>query len=227
MSPAPAAGSVSARFREQIAHVIGPYSDACTRLVEHPRVAELWPEYLVVQHQIIRATVPLTEAALRQARALPAGDPVAAPLAEYLIDHVGEEHDHDLALLADLELIGLRREEVLPRMPSPAVAALVGSQYYWLLHHHPVTLLGFVGVMEGYPPTPELIETLVTRTQLPRESFSTFLEHGELDPGHRDHLNETLDALPLTREHERAIGISALTTVGLATPVLEELLQRA
>ena len=29
-------------------------------------------------------------------------------------------------------------------MPSPAVAALVGSQYYWLLHHHPVALLGFV-----------------------------------------------------------------------------------
>jgi len=209
-------------MRRTIALAVDPYAAACTRLVEHPRLRELWPEYLVVQHQIIRATVPLTEAALEQARSLE-DDPLAGPLAEYLVEHVDEERGHDDDLLADLELLGVPREAVLARMPSPAVAALVGAQYYWLRHHHPVAFLGFVGVMEGYPPTTELVDTLVARTGFPREAFSTFAEHGELDPGHRDHLDETLDALPLADEHEAAIRLSALTTLDLATDVIERL----
>ena len=61
------------RLRRKLSLAIGPFGAGCTALVEHPQLAELWPEYLIRQHQIIRATVPLTEAALRQARALPAG----------------------------------------------------------------------------------------------------------------------------------------------------------
>jgi hypothetical protein len=191
--------------------------------VLHPRVRELWPEYLVVQHQIIRATVPLTHAALERARTL--DEPLGLPLARYLELHVDEELGHDETLLGDLQLLGRRREAVLERMPSPSIASLVGAQYYWILHHHPVAFLGYVGVMEGYPPTEELVSTVVERTGFPREAFSTFAEHGELDPGHRDHLDLTLDALPLTERHEQVIGAAAIATVALATRVLEELLQ--
>ena len=54
------------------------------------------------------------------------------------------------------------------RMPSPTVAALVGSQYYWIFHYHPVALLGFVALfVEGHPPTPQLIEVLNERTGFP------------------------------------------------------------
>jgi len=189
--------------------------------VDDPRLPELWPEYLVVQHQIIRATVPLTRVALDRANEL--GDDPAG-LAVYLELHVDEELGHDETLLDDLVLLGLERGEVLERMPSPAVASVVGAQYYWILHHHPVAFLGYVGVMEGYPPTDELVELLVARTGFPREAFRTFSEHGELDPGHRDHLDRTLDALPLTERHEQVIGASAIATVGLATTALEELL---
>jgi heme oxygenase-like protein len=214
----------SARFRGKLELVIGPYSEACARLVDDPRLRELWPEYLVVQHQIIRATVPLTRVALDEAKAL--GDDPAG-LADYLELHVDEELGHDETLLDDLELLGLARGQVLARMPSPAVASLVGAQYYWILHHHPVAFLGYVGVMEGYPPADELVELLIERTGFPREAFGTFAEHGELDPGHRDHLDRTLDALPLTPEHEAAIGVSALATLPLATRVLAELLGEA
>jgi len=225
LSVASAAATPSIRLRRKLALAVGPLASACTALVEHPRLAELWPEYLVVQHQIIRATVPLTQAALARARDRE-DDPVAPGLAEYLDEHVGEELGHDDDLLADLEALGLGRDEVLARMPSPTVAALVGSQYYWIDHHHPIAFLGYVALMEGYPPTAELMETLEARTRLPSDGFRTFAEHGELDPGHRDHLDETLDSLPLTREHEAAMAVSAASAASLAARAVEEVLSR-
>jgi len=210
--------TTSARVRRKLAAEVAPLSAACTALVEHPRLRELWPEYLVLQHQIIRATVPLTEAALERTRKLQ-GDRL---LVTYLKEHVGEELNHDEGLLEDLESLGLGRAEVLGRMPSAAVAALVGAQYYWIHHHHPVAFLGYVALMEGYPPTTELIETLAARTGYPEDSFRTFAQHAELDPGHRDHLDETLDALPLGEREEAAIVASASATAILAAKAVSE-----
>ena len=156
--------------------------------------------------------MPLTEAALARSRELPETDPLAVPLAAYLEEHVDEELGHDETLLDDLELVGVDRASAVARMPSPTVAALVGSQYYWILHYHPVAFLGFVAVMEGYPPTTELIEELIERTGFPPEAFRTYVEHADLDPGHRDHLDRTLDSLALTAEHESALGVSAIAT---------------
>ena len=225
-APVAAESRASVRLRRKIALVVQPYSAACTALVSNPRLRELWPEFLILQHEIIRATVPLTEAAAEQARALPDDDLLADPLASYLDEHVDEELHHDEVLLDDLELLGVDRESVLGRMPPPTVAALVGCQYYWLRHYHPLTFLGYIAVMEGYPPTPELIETLVERTGYPRAAFKTFTEHSELDPGHRDHLDRILDSLPLTPPQEAVLSISAMTTAELAARALEELLER-
>jgi hypothetical protein len=214
--------TTSARIRRELAAEVGPLTAACTALVEHPRLREVWPEYLVLQHQIIRATVPLTEAALARARELP--DPLREPLAAYLAEHVDEELHHDEGLLGDLELLGLSRHEVLGRMPPTSVATLVGAQYYWIHHHHPVAFLGYVALMEGYPPTPGLIDTLAARTGFPQETFRTFAEHADLDPGHKDHLDRTLDELPLDEEHERMIVTSASTTAALAARAISEIL---
>ena len=163
--------------------------------------------------------MPLTETALARAREL--GDDA---LAAYLAEHVTEELGHDETLLGDLELLGVDRATVLGRMPSPSVAGLVGGQYYWIHHYHPVAFLGYVALMEGYPPTTDLIEALIERTGYPRAAFTTYLEHAELDPGHRDHLDETLDALPLEPRDEGIIGISAIETAMWAARSLEELL---
>jgi Iron-containing redox enzyme len=192
--------------------------------VQHPRVAELWPDYLMMQYAIIRATVPLTEAALARSRTLQDGEPLAVPLATYLEEHVVEELHHDDVLLGDLEVVGVDRSTVLERLPSPTVAALVGSQYYWILHYHPVAFLGYVALMEGYPPTPELIQTLRGATGFPQEAFRTYVQHAELDPGHRDRLDRTIDSLPLAEWHESALGVSAVATAAYATRALEELL---
>jgi hypothetical protein len=166
--------------------------------------------------------VPLTETALERAETLPGQD----VLARYLLEHVEEELHHDATLLDDLELLGVDRSSVLDRMPSPEVAALVGRQYYWILHFHPIAFLGFVAFMEGYPPTPELIETLIERSGLPRAAFTTYIEHAELDPGHRDRLDRLLDSLPLDEPHEAALGVSAIATAITAARSLEAIVDQ-
>jgi hypothetical protein len=128
-APLQAATTPSVRLRRKIDLVIQPFAASCRALVTHPRLAELWPAFLITQHAIIRATVPLTNAAATGAAAMAAVDPVAPGLARYLEEHVEEEQGHDDSLLDDLELIGVDRATVLGRMPSPAVASLVGCQY--------------------------------------------------------------------------------------------------
>jgi Iron-containing redox enzyme len=193
----------------------------------HPRIAELWPAYLIRTHLIIRATVPLMESAVGRARELAGADPVAAGVASYLEVHSEEERDHDEWLLDDLELIGVDRATVLARLPSPTIAALVGSQYYWALHYHPVAVLGYISLMEGFPPPAELIEDLIARTGYPREAFRTYAAHGELDPHHREELDEAIDSLPLTREQEILLGLSAMSSIGFLARSIEEVMEDA
>jgi len=155
-----------------------------------------------------------------------AADPMASGLHRYLKEHVKEELGHDDLLLDDLELLGVKRATVLSRMPSPSVASLVGAQYYWIHHHHPIAFLGFVALMEGHPPTSALIETLISATGYPRAAFQTLAEHGELDPGHCERLDRTIDALSLTAEHEAIMGISAMHSAMLLPPTIEEILEQ-
>jgi pyrroloquinoline quinone (PQQ) biosynthesis protein C len=222
-----AATTPSVRLRRKIDLVIQPFAAACRTLVADPRLAELWPAYLITQHAIIRATVPLTEAAATRAAAMARADPVAPGLTRYLEEHVEEERGHDDSLLDDLELLGVDRATVLGRIPSPSVASLVGCQYYWIYHHHPIAFLGFIALMEGHPPTRKLIETLISATGYPRAAFHTFDEHSELDPGHRDRLDRTIDSLPLTREHETILGISAMHSATLLPRTIEDILEQA
>ena len=165
--------AASGYLRRKIGLVLPALVDASDRVCKHPRVRELYPEYLVTSHCIIRASVPLMETGRERALALADDDPVAAALAPYYEHHIPEELHHDDWLLDDLEVLGRERSDVLSRIPTPTVAALVGAQYYWMLHFHPVALLGYIAVLEGYPPTPELIDDLVASTGYDRSAFRT------------------------------------------------------
>jgi pyrroloquinoline quinone (PQQ) biosynthesis protein C len=150
-----------------------------------------------------------------------ATDQVAAGVEAYLDVHIGEETNHDEWLLDDLEAIGVSRREAVARVPSATVASLVGSQYYWIFHYHPVALLGYFAFMEGFPPKPELIQDLIERTGYPQAAFRTFVLHGELDPGHKEELDRTIDDLPLTDDQELVLGLSAMSTGILVSRSLE------
>jgi hypothetical protein len=210
------------RLRGTIELILGELLAAGERLVKHPRVRELYPEYLFTIHTVIRASVPLMETARERAQAMAADDPVAAALADYLGEHIDEERDHDEWLLDDLETIGVERSAVLDRLPSATVASAVGAQYYWVLHYHPVALLGWIGLLEGYPPTPALIDELRNNTGYEPEAFRTLAAHAELDTEHGDELFEALDRLPLTAEQSAVIGLNAIASVHLLARALNE-----
>ncbi|MET9416943.1 iron-containing redox enzyme family protein [Streptomyces klenkii] len=201
---------------------------ALTRKVwDSPAVAELYPRYLCLLHAAIRATVPLMDLALERARALAPADPVAGGLTAYLARHRREERGHDDWVREDLRALGYDADALLRAMPGATVAELVGAQYYWIRHHHPVCLLGHIAVLEGYPPSKDLTGLLRDRTGHPAEAFRTLHRHAALDARHRDELLRTLDRLPLTAEHHRAIGISAFHTVQKVSVLFEELLATA
>ena len=214
--------SPSRRLRATIQLAAGPFFTQSAAMMEHPDFARLYPRYLLLMHTVVRASVPLMQAA--RDRCLERdGDALTAAMGSYLEQHIPEELHHDEWLLDDLQTLGVDREQAQAALPSPNVAAMVGAQYYWLHHHHPLALLGYIAVMEGYPPNEEWIHRLVERTGYPPAAFETMLKHSRLDPYHRDDLDRLLDTLPLSSAHAALLGVSALHTIAGATQALMEI----
>jgi len=200
-------------LRTKFSLQVGSLANANQRLFDHPDQARLIPSLLLLCYQVMRAAVPLMDAARARARALSPGDPVCPPLAAYLDRHIEEERGHDAWLLDDLAHAGLPRDAVLARIASPRTAALVGAQYYWAQHEHPVSILGYLMVLEGRPLPHELIDQMQTASGLPAAAFRTLREHARLDPDHADELDRLLDALPLTRAQTALLGLSLAHTL--------------
>ncbi|MFF8606821.1 hypothetical protein ACF06X_12850 [Streptomyces sp. NPDC015346] len=167
--------------------------------------------YLAAMHPLVRASVPLLERAAE--RCAERDDPGARRLAAYYTRHAEEERDHDTWLLDDLAAAGAGPAAV----PHPVVVELAGAQYYRIEHEHPVTLLGYIAVLEGNAPGPRLADRLTEATGLPGGAFRTLREHAELDGGHLDDLHRVLDDLALTPARQTAVSVSALHTANLLT----------
>ncbi|MFI6349184.1 iron-containing redox enzyme family protein [Streptomyces sp. NPDC050560] len=204
--------------------------------------AELWREeglrerygrYLVTMHTVIRASVPLMELALARSRTALAADGggggearVLRALVRHLPRHIAEETGHDAWLLRDMRRAGLDPARELAAPPAASVAGLVGAQYYWVAHFHPVCLLGYVAALELHAPSPRLAGLLAARTGLPREAFETVRVHAEVDGGHSDAVLAVLDEADPGPELRRGVRMSALHTLRGLTDVLGELAGR-
>lgn len=196
-------------------------------LLAHPQARELLPRFLTVGYHVARAMVPLMETALRRARKLAPEDAVASGLVPYLERHIPEEIHGDepgAAALDDLEALGVDPVELRTSLPPPKIAALIGAQYYWILHYHPVAVLGFLE-LESFHPHGPTVERLIEHTGLPRAGFGQLLLHAKLDVAHARELHRVMDALPLEPEHERLIGLSALQTIALLGDVLLDVVE--
>ncbi len=190
----------------------------------HPALVGMLPDFLFTVYCICRSTVPLLQAGAKCARARGKRDRLGAPLARYYASHAAEELHHDEWVLEDMTAFGMNRAEILARVPSPAIASLVGAQYYWMFHAHPASLLGYLAVLEGYPPSAEHLQEVQAEHHLPPETFRTLLKHAHLDPHHRDDLNDQLDRLPLTEELTSLVATSAFHTMDSVGQALEDIL---
>lgn len=197
---------------------------ASQQLWAHPDIAQLYPVMLFHIHCMARATVPLMEAAIEQLRHRPV-EPVTADLIDYFTQQIPQETGHDGWLLEDLEALGMPRQETLARMPPPTVAALIGAQYYWIRHHHPIALLGYIAVVESETPTLELVEHTVRRTGLPKEAFRNFSRHAILEPSHNQALDRLFDTLALSPEQTGLIGVSITQSANMIAQAAEEILE--
>jgi hypothetical protein len=199
---------------------------ATGRFWRHPRLRLLFPDFLLCVLSAARAALGVMGAALARSEELAASDPVAARLARYYAAHLAEEEGHPGWLVADLETLGIPARRSLAAIGPPVVAALVGAQYYWIEHAHPVAPLGYFAVLEGYPPTASGIDELRRRTGLPDTAFRFLRAHAEIDPHHAADLFRLLDELPLTPEQASLVGLSALHTVGALGTLFDELSAR-
>ena len=181
------------------------------KLLERPDLAALIPSHLVLLHQMSRASVPLMKVARREAKRVH-NDRVCARLVEYFGRHMEEERYHDEWVLEDLASIGIHRDEIMLIAPSARVASMVGAQYYWVLHHHPVALLGYIAMLESNAPSVALIEDLQSQTGLPASAFRTMRLHAEVDKDHQSALAALFDELPLDDPQESMIAVSAAYT---------------
>ena len=207
--------SASTRLARKIELLVAAYGTPGRLLLEHPQARELCPRYLATGAYVALVMVPLMEAALARARELAPDDPVAAGLAGYLEHHIPEEMHGDEPggeLLEDLAVLGVDTGALRTQRLPPAVAALIGSQFFRIRHAHPVCVLGFLW-LEDHPPNRASVERLIEVTGLPREGFRQLLLHSEVDVRHGAELRAVMDALPLEAWHEELIGLSALETM--------------
>jgi hypothetical protein len=214
----------SDRLRLTIRLGAGRLDALSSRFWEHPRLGALFPEYYLTLYASMRATVPLLEAAAERCRELAPSDPVAAELGPYLVQHAREELHHDDWLLEDMALLGMDAGAARHRHAPADVAEMIGAQHYWLSYTHPLTLLGCFAVLEGTPPEVGTLDAVAERTGLPHAALRTLYKHAQLDPHHRDDLDDVLDSLPLSGEHEAMLGLSALHVVDRLADILDRLL---
>lgn len=178
---------------------------------DHERVTvRSYGRYLQVMHDVTRASVPLMHAA---EAALSEDDERHEKLTRYFRKHIDEESGHVELVLSDLEELGIPRAESLRRRPNPYAAAAVGAQYYWIAHHSPIALLGYIAALEGNPPGPATIEAI--RSVLPQgvDSLRALRVHAEADPGHSATLYDLVDDLNLSDKEAELLGLSALQTL--------------
>jgi hypothetical protein len=202
--------SFSSLLRTKLGTVVPTLQVTSTEVFFADEFPDRYVEFLCLQHEILRASVPLMEFAM--ARAAGRRGQSDDEFRDYLARHCEEERHHDEWLLDDLSALGHDATQLTARVPRPQVAAMVGTQYYWINHHDPIVVLGYIAVLESSPPTPDFLAEVIQRSGISARAFRTLLSHADLDPHHLAELDDVIDRVVRTEDGQRAVSLSALTT---------------
>lgn len=195
-------------------------ASASQNFVELANHQEVIIEQAYINYCVSSSTIPLLEEAVKYAELLPDGD-LKSTLVNYYSGHIPEEEGHDLISLRDYQRLGGNPDVALHRIPPLNLAAMIGSQYY-LIKQHPVAFMGYLACLEVNHPTVEYVETLIERSSLPAEGFSSLMLHATVDIEHKEDIINTLNALPLTDEEYNMIEMSAFQTFRYVALVMED-----
>jgi hypothetical protein len=185
-------------------------SRAAGRMWAAEPAVDLYHRWLLVSHDLLRATADLLARAA--AECVRREDDLSAVLAPYYAGQLAEEYGHERWVAEDLADAGGDPGWLAGRIPAPAAARLVGAQYYWMRHLHPVALTGHIAMLEWHTPHPELVPELRKRTGLPERAFRTIRRHVALDIEHGKQLGDLFDGTELAPRHRDLVRRSALTT---------------
>lgn len=204
--------SNSELIRDKIQLMNGPRAVASEQIWTHPKLRELMPWVVMQSYMVANASVPLMRVALQQCNGRADVDKVASGFAEYLSVHIEEETGHDEQCLEDLEVLGRSVDDIRSQLPWSSITTLVGLQYYWVFHQHPIAIAGYLATIEGSSARPELFDEVCAKTGLPIEGFRTLIWHARHDPQHSAELYDVLDELPLTSDQMSHIGVNIAQT---------------
>ena len=157
---------------------------------------EFTPRWFILLWQMIRASVPVMEFAVEALERRCRRSEFEEELLEYFHHHIEEEQDHDEWLIADLNVLGWDRSSIASQSVPVAITQMVGAQYYHVRFTHPALLLGYIGLLEGYPATLDQYERLVEMSRKPEKAWRTFKSHALLDPEHREDVIRMLNKVP-------------------------------
>ncbi len=115
-------------------------------------------------------------------------------LTEFYRSHLEEEKGHCAWLKEDLASVGVDVSKTL--IPSSAVE-LCGSLYYLIFHVDPAALLGYQLMMECFPPSLKLVETLEQRYGTP--FLRTIRYPAEHDVGHGEKILQMIESVDKSR----------------------------
>ncbi len=210
-------------LRHKLSFAEGRLTASSDRFWNHPDLAELYPDFLIQLYHIVCGGLDLMSFAAGCSTAR-LNDPVAVISGEYLVHHIEEEKDHAAWLLSDIASLGIDEAAVLGSPPSSSVVSLLGRQHLRIANAHPVSVFGYLMVLEGSPPVIEQLDRIQRRTGLPTKAFRCLRSHAEDDPAHLADLSRTLDRMPLTSEQSQCLALSAFYTIDGAASLLDELL---
>lgn len=175
----------------------GPVMSSATRAFDSAPAREFVPKWYVMLYQIIRATGPvLAHASYELQYGNERKEDFACDLRAYYDAKHSEESDHHESLEADLGRVGVSFDEIQSAPLNPWVAEMVGRQYYLIDFVHPAAYLGFIGLLEGFPPTLAQLDAIQAASGYPPEAFSCARLHAKADVGHRAELAGMLDEVP-------------------------------
>lgn len=190
----------------------------------HSQFEAVFLQHLIKLYYCVNSSVPLLTSARQRSQELAQSCSVAAALAPYFREHIIEEHDHDVWLLEDIEVLGVSRADVTSRIPPSDVATLIGCQHYYIQHGHPLAMMAYLAVVEGNPPTVEGLDQLLVNTTIPKAALRSFYKHAEIDIGHSEEIWNLIDSLPLQPWHISLLGISAMLATEHIACLMENLL---